>query len=233
MYKKFAFIAVASLFIQAATAASTEDRLLNEIRSKFPGHSISSASKTPVNGVYEIVSGRDVAYTTKDGRYLFMGLIDRKENKDLTALKKLEINRVDFNTLPLDNAIKDVRGDGSRTLVVFSDPDCPHCQRFENEIAGLTNATIYTFPLPVAALHPDAKRKAINVWCAENRVNAWNALVGKGAPSIDAQCGNPIEENIALAEKLGINGTPSLIAKDGRIYPGGMPLNQLEDWLGK
>jgi len=62
---------------------------------------------------------------------------------------------------------EEVRGNGARTLAIFSDPDCPYCRRLEAEMTSLTDITIYTFLMPIASLHPEARSKAIAIWCSK------------------------------------------------------------------
>jgi thiol:disulfide interchange protein DsbC len=48
---------------------------------------------------------------------------------DLTRERIDEINKIKFSDLPLDKAIKTVKGDGSRVIAVFEDPNCGYCKR--------------------------------------------------------------------------------------------------------
>ncbi len=139
----------------------------------------------------------------------------------------------DFSALPLADALKDVRGNGARTLAIFSDPDCPYCLKLETEIKSLTDVTIYTFLMPIASLHPGARSKAIAVWCSRDRVAAWRALMLRDETSPAGECPHPVDRNIALGERLGISGTPTLVAGDGRILPGAASRAQIEAWLAR
>jgi thiol:disulfide interchange protein DsbC len=100
--------------------------------------------------------------------------------RDLTAERLEKRQRVAFSELPFADAIKTVRGKGERVLAVFSDPDCPYCQRLEGELEKLDNLTLYTFAYPLEGLHPDAKVKAVSVWCAPDRARAWAELMTNG-----------------------------------------------------
>jgi thiol:disulfide interchange protein DsbC len=55
----------------------------------------------------------------------------------------------------------------------------------------------------------------------------------RGAEPPKLDCAHPADRNIALAEKLGINGTPTLIAADGRKLPGAAPATRIEAWLSQ
>ncbi|WP_303785332.1 DsbC family protein [Azovibrio restrictus] len=219
-----AFAAASAVF---AGTGDVEKRL----EEQYPATNITSVRESQVKGVYEVVMGRNVAYTDESGRYMIFGhLYDMKEQKDLTAQRLDEINKIDVSALPLADAIKTVKGDGSRTLYVFSDPDCPFCQRLEREtMPKLDNVTIYTFLYPLEGLHPDAKRKAETIWCAKDRAKAWDDFMTSGKlPEGRTRCDNPVERNIRLGSSLGINGTPTIITGDGAMVPGFVPASELE-----
>jgi thiol:disulfide interchange protein DsbC len=101
----------------------------------------------------------------------------------------------------------------------------------EADIRELTNVTIYTFLMPLVSLHPAAHRKAVSVWCAKDRIAAWQATMWRGEAVPQADCPHPVDRNVALGERLGINGTPTLVALDGRMLPGAASKEQIEAWL--
>jgi len=224
--------ATAAVALAAATAAlANPAQVERRLSEQYPATKITSVHDTPVKGIYEVVMGRNIAYTDETGRFMIFGhLYDMKEQKDLTAQRLDEINKIDVSALPLADAIKTVKGDGSRTLYVFSDPDCPFCQRLEREtMQKLDNVTIYTFLYPLEGLHPDAKRKAETIWCAKDRAKAWDDFMTSGKlPEGRTQCDNPVERNIRLGSSLGINGTPTIITGDGAMVPGFVPASELE-----
>jgi thiol:disulfide interchange protein DsbC len=173
-----------------------------------------------------------VAFTDESGRYFIFGhLFDMKERVDLTAQRKVEIKKTEFPSQFLNNAIKSVKGDGSRVVAIFSDPDCPYCQKLEGELARLDNVTIYTFLYPIAQLHPEAKTKAIAIWCSPNQQQAWTQTVLTGSAPKLVACNNPVNDNLVLGSRLGVVGTPTLIALDGRVLPGAAPAEKLDQWL--
>ena len=141
---------------------------------------------------------------------------------------------VDFAQLPLNDAIKTVRGNGSRKLAIFSDPDCLYCKRLEVELLKLDDVTLYTFLYPLEKLHPDAPKIAKAIWCSADAQQAWREYMIEGKSPVDkTACTDPIDRNIQLGQKFGINGTPTLIFADGRVLPGAAPIEQIEKWLGK
>jgi len=226
------WIVVVGAMLAVGCASADEASLKKAIEATFPSAKVQRISKTPFNGLYEVYVNGEIVYT--DEKFSFMlaegRLIDTKTRKDLTSERLEDLSRVDFKSLPLDQAIKVVKGDGSRKMVVFSDPDCPFCKRLEKqELIGIDNVTIYTFLFPLGQLHPDAANKSHAIWCAPDRVKAWqdwvlNGQLAKKAAGCEAPLGK-IEE---LAAGLGIKSTPMLIFSDGRRLAGAYPAKDIE-----
>ena len=126
-----------------------------------------------------------------------------------------EARQVNFATLPLQDAVKMVKGDGSRLLAVFSDPRCPYCKALDEELAKLDNVTVYTFLLPW--LGPESRPVAEALWAdaVPDRANDTTVL----------------DRNLKLASQLGLRGTPMLIASDGRVSEGARSAEALDAWL--
>ena len=203
------------------------------LEARFPGAQLGSVSKSPYLGLYEVQLDDRIIYTDPKVIYVFVGSIyDTVAKVNLTELRSRELNRVDVATLPLELALKKVKGDGSRKLVVFADADCPFCKRLETEMKGLDNVTIYTFLFPIDSLHPESARKSAQIWCAADRAKAWDDWFDTGKlPDNKGDCPTPIAETAALGQKYHVNATPTLVFADGSVIPGALPLAQLETEL--
>jgi thiol:disulfide interchange protein DsbC len=224
--------AVALASATSASFAQNDPEMIATLRRIYPSTQFKSVVSTPVDGIFEVVMGKNVAYVDRSGKYFFFGtLFDMPGQRDLTQAKVEEVKRIDVGQLPLQDAIKTVKGNGERTLIVFSDPDCPFCQQLENTLRQVTDVTIYTFLFPIDSLHPDARRKATNVWCSQNPARAWNALMLNKKESPDVSCKHPVDRNISLAASLDINGTPTLLSVDGRKIAGVVEAERLNAWL--
>lgn len=224
-----ATFAVSSVAQERATAPSS---LADRLKSLYPSTRFGEINTTPWPGVFEVVMGANLAYVDESGQYFMFGhFYDMKAQRDITAERKDSLARIDFAVLPLADALKEVRGTGARTLAIFSDPDCPYCRRLEAEIKGLTDVTIYTFLMPIASLHPEARGKAIAVWCSKDRIAAWHALMWRDEKISAKDCPHPVDRNVALGDRLGVSGTPTLVAGDGRVLPGAASSAQIEAWL--
>jgi thiol:disulfide interchange protein DsbC len=202
-------------------------KLLEE---RFPGGQVKYIAKSPYFGLYEAMFEDTMMYVDPKVNYVFVGQIyDAKTKTNLTEKKSRELNRVAWNDLPLNLAIKKVKGDGSRKLAVFSDADCPFCARLEEALKDVNNVTVYTFLYPIDQLHPDAARKSKLIWCAPDRTQAWDEFFASGKlPENAGDCENPVAATAVLGQKLRVSATPTLVFADGSVVPGALPAANLE-----
>lgn len=221
------------LLIASVSAQAGEKEVRQALQKNFSGMEIGSVSKTPFGDLYEVVVDGQAAYVTGDGKYLVLGnVIDLASKRNLTAARNAKLMEVKWSTLPLANAIKEVKGNGSRKLAIFSDADCPYCRKLEPELEKLTNVTIYTFLYPIEGLHPDAVPTSKKIWCEKDRLKSWKAYMLKGEePKAKGDCPNPVDENVELGNKLKVSGTPTLILENGQRIPGFVPADKLEQML--
>jgi thiol:disulfide interchange protein DsbC len=230
---KFTSLALAATMMFAATAQANESVIRKSLAQQFPGAQISSVKKTPYSGLFEVYLDGQLVYVDAKAQYVFVGdVIELKSRNNLTQARLNQLQAVDWNSLPLNNALKTVKGNGARKLVVFSDVDCPYCRKFEAELAKVDNITVYTFLYPIEGLHPKAVQASKQIWCAPDRNKAWEEYItGGGLPKNDGKCANPVDATIALGGKLKISGTPTLIFANGQRVPGMVPSVQLERLL--
>ncbi len=213
------------------SAFGGEAAIKAEMAKKFPYSKIISVSKTPYSGLYEVAFDDHLVYTDEKMIYLFSGnILDMHTLKNLTEAREKQLYAINFDALPLDLAIKIVKGNGTRKLAVFADPNCTYCKKLEKEMVGLTDATVYVFVFPIL---PGSEEKARAIWCAPDRFKAWEDNMLKGVePKPERTCDTSALTRISTqAKKLGITLTPTLIFADGVIKPGIMTLDLLEEHL--
>lgn len=220
------FFAVA---VEAAPAVNLS-ALKVKIESLFPQVKVTKVLESEIPGWYEVVSSDRVVYSNSDGSRLFVGSVyDTATKQDLTARRWAELNPVDFESLPLNLAIKAVHGNGRRRLVVFADPLCPFCKQLEDHLQGIDDTTIYTFMMPLESLHPGATARARKIWCASDRSQAWNSWMLRREDTPSTECdlqGLTTVKN--LAAQLNVNETPTLFFADGHRVPGATSKEDLE-----
>lgn len=208
--------------------------LEQNFKKNYPEIPVKSVNASPLPGIYEVYAAGKIIYTDETAKYLFFGnLLDVQNKKNLTEDRLAELSKIDVKQLPLDQAIKYVKGKGERTLYVFSDPDCPYCQKLEQNMTSIDNVTVYLFLFPLKNLHPKAEAVANKIWCAKNQYEAWeDYMLHRKAPKGTTQCETPIQKNLALGQKLQIDGTPTLFLQKG-MRLSGSPQNaeQIEQLL--
>lgn len=210
----------------------TTAAITKAFESRFPGIHVDGVRTTPMSGIYEVQVGMDLVYTDATVDYVLQGsLIDAKAKRDLTAARLESLQQVAFDTLPLKDAIKIVKGDGSRKLATFEDPNCPYCKQLHHTLASVDNVTVYVFLFPILA--PDSATKSRDIWCAADPAKAWTDWMvdGKAAATASADCKTPLQENLALGRKLNVQGTPALFFGNGTRVNGALPLASLKEKL--
>jgi len=210
--------------------AGIEKLILDRVKARVGGD-VGSVRRMPF-GLWEVAVDGEIIYVDEGVHYLITGrAFDLATKTDLTTPRKDEINKVAFDSLPLGLAVKTVRGNGSRRLAVFEDPNCPYCKRFEHDISTLNNVTIFTFLYPILSEDSFAKSRA--VWCAPDRAVAWSQLMqeGKTLEASPEACQDPLQQLLALGQKLRVTGTPTLVFVDGRRAPGAIPIERVEEML--
>lgn len=213
-----------------AKPGAIEEQIRARLQARV-GAKADAVTKTPF-GLYEVVIGTDVVYVDAAVNYVIAGrVIDARTREDLTAKRRDELLKVDFKALPLDQAVKVVRGDGSRIVVTFEDPNCTYCKKLYKDLRGMTNVTIYTFLYPI--LSPDSFEKSKAIWCAKDRAVAWDELMAenKAPETAPADCKHPLQQVLALGQKLDVTGTPTMVFPDGSRFPGAVPVERVEEKL--
>jgi thiol:disulfide interchange protein DsbC len=232
---RMALVLMLALATAAAAATSSDpiETVRSSIHSHFPTLKIEDVRASALPGWYEVFTGSQLLYSDAAGDHVFVGkLIDTHTQKDL-AQEQLE-NRlsIDFQKLPFDRAIKIVKGNGSRRLALFEDPDCPFCRQLEQQLAGVNDVTLYVFLFPLVELHPQARVHAHAIWCAADRGNAWTHWMLERRDPGSADCQHdPIDQLQTLGTDLNVSGTPTYFLDSGRRYEGVLSASQLEQLL--
>ncbi|MBZ4211386.1 MAG: DsbC family protein [Comamonadaceae bacterium] len=217
----------------SAGALAQEATIRKNLAERIPQlQKIDEVSKSAMPGLYEIrVNGSEIYYTDGEGNFLLQGsLIDTRQRRNLTEERVDKLNAISFDALPLKDAFTIVRGTGKRKLAVFEDPNCGYCKRFERDLQKVDNVTIHMFLYPI--LSADSNEKSKNIWCAKDRVKAWQDWMVRDKAAATASCDiSAIERNVEIGRKHKITGTPTLIFADGTRVPGAITAAQVEKYL--
>jgi thiol:disulfide interchange protein DsbC len=226
----------ALLLVLAAPSLADEADVRRMIESKLrSGGVIESVRRSPYAQLYEVVirsaDGPLLYYVDERATLIFIGeIVEAKTGRNLTEERKRKLSAVQWSSLPLQWAITSVRGTGRRKIAILSDPNCPFCKRFEEDLAKLDDITVHV--LPYAVIKPDSVRQAKGVWCSKDRVKAWNDMMFRRIePQAGIDCDNPIEKLIAYGQSIGANSTPTWFLENGERYSGAMPLERARELL--
>ena len=222
---------VAALFC-ALPALANEVVIRQAIEAKLGGAKVEGILATPMPGIYEVrfrgSDGMQIVYTNADATHILVGrLLDAKTDRDLTEERLRKFSAINMETLPYDLAVKVQRGNGKRSLVIFSDPYCPACKQFEKVLATIDDITIHYFMYPV--IRPELAEHSRAVWCAPDRSKAWLDLALRGKPiTSGTKCDAPLDKVVDLGSKLGVRSTPTLFLATGERLRGGVSAAQLK-----
>jgi len=216
------------------------DQARDVLKEIIPDIKILEVKDSPISGFWEVAmesgSKKGIMYIDYSKKNLVAGnIFGIKTKTNYTQVSFEKINKVDVSQIPLDNAL--VMGDknAKHKVIVFSDPDCPYCGKLHDQMKKVLETRkdiafyIKLFPLP---MHPDAARKAKTITCENSVALLEDAFAKKkiADPKCDTKV---IDENIKLAEKLGINGTPNIIFPDGKQIPGAIDADKIIEAVDK
>jgi thiol:disulfide interchange protein DsbC len=196
---------------------------------------IDEVRNTPVAGLFEVrYGGSEILYSDASGEYILVNgaMIETKSRTDLTDARIQKLQAIDFDKLPVKDAVVLKQGTGARKMAVFVDPNCGYCKKFERDLTGIKDVTIYTFLIPI--LGPDSGVKSRDIWCAKDAPKAWRAwmLDGVAPPKSAAGCDSAaIDRNLEFSRKNRVNGTPAVFFEDGTRKPGALPQEAVEKLL--
>ena len=231
-FRPFRSITAAAVAIAFSLAASADEQTIRQVfATKLPSVHVIGVEKLRYADLYEVTvqgnEGYRVFYTDALGQIMLIGtLVETRTDRNLTEERVRKLSAIDWNQLPFHWAVTTRRGNGRRQIAIFSDPNCPFCQKFEKDLAAVDNITVHIFMWPV--IKPESVRQAKSVWCSKDRVTAWSELMLKRVePTAPTDCENPIDELVALGRRLGTTSTPTWFLPNGERYVGALPMSQV------
>lgn len=210
----------------SAFSFANVETLKSNLSKQYPNIQVTNIQPTEMSGLYSANLDNQIIYLDENAEHMFIGSMVRlKDQKNLTKDLVLKQNSIDWKQLPLKDAIKTVKGNGKRQLAIFSDPNCPYCKKLEAELDKLNDVTIYTFIYPLKTQSIAVSKQ---VWCEANPAYAWKNLLQKNVQPKAKTCANPIDRNLELGHKLGVQGTPTLIFGNGLKMVGGRSAEEIQ-----
>lgn len=222
---------------QSVSADGIDDaakRISERLQSINPELEPERVEETPLPGIYLVVVRGQVAYISEDGRYLIQGdVMDLETRESLSDAVQGEIRRDRIREHGEENMIVyEPEGETRHTVTVFTDIDCPYCRQLHSQMDEYLDRgiAIRYIQMPRAGIDSGSYRKAVSVWCADDRHGAMDRAKAGETPE-RRECDNPVAEQLELARSLGVSATPTIVAEDGQVFQGLVAPEELLDRL--
>ena len=212
----------------AAAGAAAQDLTKEELATRLNGVAVEDITDSPVTGIYEVAVGANVAYVTKDGRYIIRGdIYDAETSANVSEETRSRARVAMLESVDPASMIvfKPASGEVKHKITIFTDIDCGYCRQFHREIDKVTALGIevhYMF-FPRTGPNTESWTKADQVWCAPDHNSALTrAKLGGEIPEA-AACNTPIEAHWELGRQIGVRGTPAIFSDTGELIGGYLP----------
>ena len=228
---KFSTFLLLGLFISFSVLADDglDAELTLALSRLLPDVEIDDVSPTPINGLYQVVIGSDVIYMTRDGNYVIKGeILDLEERRNLTEDVRAGSRVKILGGIKKEDYIEFSSKNMQDAIYVFTDVDCGYCRKLHMDVPELNSlgVSVRYLAYPRAGVDSAAGHEMSNVWCAKDRQKALTAA--KNRESVEAKpCDDPVAEQYALGQKLGVRGTPAIYLQNGRMLPGYLPPDEI------
>lgn len=228
-----------SLLPLFAQAQSVEARLADNLSVNGQPMPVKEITATPMQGIYHVqLESGESFYSNAEGSYFLVGDLFENGVEGLVNLSEQAKNQARVEALAaipeserfVYRGVEEPRA----TVVVFTDPTCPYCERLHESVPELNERgiAVHYLAFPRAGMNSEAATTIQRAWCADNRSEAMTRAQQRQPLSGSASCDNPVGEQYELGLELGVKGTPAIILPDGQMVPGFVPPERLAAMLG-
>nr|WP_049623150.1 DsbC family protein [Frateuria defendens] len=190
---------------------------------------VDSVARSPLPGFYQVIASGHLVYVSTDGKYMLNGdLVDLARKDNLSEDAWAGFRKSELAKVPAAQRIVFGPPNPKYTVTVFTDVTCGYCRAFHEHIAEINKAGIAVQYLAwpregvstTAGNDTPTYKEMVSVWCAADRNRAFSDAIIQGKAPSPASCPTPVKEQFDLGVKLGVNGTPTIVAPDGRVLGG-------------
>jgi len=218
-------------------AEGAEERIIAQLKKVNEQIPVESVKPADMQGLYEVTLGSgETLFSDEKGEYFVVGQLYRYSDQDgfvnLTEQKAAVTRAAKVSAVSDgDKIVYAPQGEVKATINVFTDTTCPYCRKLHEEIPQLNEMGIQVNYLayPRAGFGSPAYKEMQSIWCqpaGKARAEAMHA--SKTGSRVDAKtCTNPVMEQMALGQAVGVNGTPAIVLEDGTLIPGYVPAKRL------
>jgi thiol:disulfide interchange protein DsbC len=236
-----AFEAAAPPTISPGVTSAGEQMVRQTIHDLSATAQVDSIQPAAIPGFYQVIASGQMLYVSTDGKYMMHGdLIDLGRHQNVGDEAWSRFRREELAKVPLSERIVYAPAHPKYTVTVFTDVNCGFCRALHEHMAAFNKAGIaveyLAWPregvLTTSGRPTPTYTEMVSVWCAKDRKAAFTAAKQGHVPP-PTSCPNPVKDQFNLGVKLGVDGTPTIIAADGRVLGGYVTPEQLLKALQK
>ena len=208
-----------------ALKGPADARARTALQTLDPSIKIDRLAAAPIPGFREAIVGGQVLYVSDDGKYLLQGsLFDIEKKRDLSQIGISVLRREELNKIPQKDKIVFAPAKPKHTVEVFTDIECGYCRKLHEDIAEYNRLgiAIEYLAFPRAGTASQDFRNMESVWCSADRQKALTEAKA-GARVAPKTCTNPVNMQYQIGQKIGLQGTPMVVTREGIALPGYMP----------
>ncbi|MGY1425730.1 thioredoxin fold domain-containing protein [Lysobacter sp. A289] len=220
-------------------AGTAEARAVAAIERLNPRVKIEHIGPAPLPGFREAVVGGQVIYVSDDGRYLFLAgaggaLLDTRTQENLSEGTLGSMRTKLLATIPAGERIVFAPPNPKHTVTVFTDVECGYCRKMHSQIKEYNDQGIAVeyLAFPRMGIGSEDFEKMVSVWCAADRKVALTTAKTTGGVA-EKDCKNTVTMQYNIGQRVGLTGTPMIIAADGTQLGGYVPPKALREALDK
>ena len=219
----------------AANAANAPAAVRQALQKFAPGLKLDVIEPAPMPGFYQVIAAGQLVYVSADGKYMLHGdLVDLANHKSLGDAAWAQFRKAELARVPAAQRIVFAPPNPKYTVTVFTDVNCGFCRALHEHIAAFNKEGIAVDYLawPREGVTTTSGRptptytEMVSVWCAADRKAAFTAAKEGHAPK-PTTCDNPVKSQFDLGVKLGVTGTPTIVAEDGTMIGGYLTPEQM------
>lgn len=220
----FRTLSLALLLGNSAAHAFDREAVERGIKSMAPQVSIDDIRQSPVPGWAEVRIGAQILYVSADGKHLLNGsLYATDTHEDLSERSKAQVRSELLGDLPKEALISFAPAAPQARVTVFTAIDCGYCKQLHQQMASYHELGIAIDYVLIArsADGTPAELTTRGLHCADDPASAFeNALLGRPVAPAAACPATGYEAGRTMAQRLGINSTPTFVFADGTVGPG-------------
>ncbi|WP_439107776.1 DsbC family protein [Congregibacter sp.] len=228
-----------SVYADEGVDPAIEKKLRARLGAPQIGLEVQSVEASELPGLYKVgIEQGPTIYSTEDGDYFLVGDL---YNVGVTGLVNLgEQQRSDDRKEAIaavpekDVIVFPAEGETLGSITVFTDVSCFYCQKLHKEVPELNRRGVEVRYLayPRQGIGSPGFRQLASAWCADDRQATLTAFKNREELEENVCPGNPIAEQFALGQQLGVRGTPAIVTPKGEMIPGYKSADDLIAVLG-